>query len=319
MPKNKSKLPRSATPSREAIRSSSAPIVRHRAADPPPTLATDADDRRYCGIPYVDCYSYFDTVKYLSKTEITDAEQAWLRSHCKHLDIRRHGSWVRPKRGAPYQLVIWPWRFRIECHLPDRDARAFFAKLRDTKLTAAHIARDFTFADERGKSAMLDLFSTCWVQSHLKNDLRIFFDNGGFSTGRRAKGTYFTGYADLACRIDGVTDCWHFEQRAHGTKALAQADLHGPADLIDFDHQRHWQLKDKECLRSLDRRTLGRIQRNRLDKTRDQQSTARDLRVGGLLWRIFGTDEFGNTSVQHFIRGYGRGPFISELGIQCAG
>ncbi|MET4629444.1 hypothetical protein ABIB83_006483 [Bradyrhizobium sp. I1.8.5] len=319
MKKLRSKNTQSATRPHDAIRSSSAPLKRIRPVDPPPIFAADADDRRFCGIPYVDCYHYFDTVKYLSKTEITAADQAWLRSHCKHLDIRRHGSWARPKQGPPYQLVIWPWLFRIECHLPDRDALTFFATLRDTKLTAAHIARDFTFDDGRGKSAMLDLFSTSWVQPHLKNDLRIFFDNGGFSTGRRAKGTYFTGYADLACRIDGVTDCWHFEQRAHGTKALAQADLHQPADLIEFDHIQHWQLKDKLCLRTLDKRELGRSHRNRQDRTRDQQSTARDLRIGGLLWRRFGTDEFGDSSVQHFIRGYGRGPFIGELRIQCAG
>ncbi|MBR0852147.1 hypothetical protein JQ543_30735 [Bradyrhizobium diazoefficiens] len=304
--------------SRNRIRSSSAPIVRYRAAEPPPILATAPDGRRYCGIPYADCYFYFDTVKYLTKIEINEADRAWLRSHCKHLDIRRHGSWVRAKRGHR-QVNIWPWRLRIECHLPDRAALAFFAKLRDTKLTAAHLARDFTFEGSPGKWAMLDLFSGAWVQPHLKNDLRIIFDNGGFSTGRRAKGTYFTAYADLACRIDGITDCWHFEQRSHGTKALAQANLHEPADLIDFDHERHWEVKDRECLRWLDKRTLGRTHRNRQDKTRDQQSAARDLRIGGLLWRIFGTDEFGNSSVQHFIRGYGRGPFIRELRIQCAG
>jgi hypothetical protein len=285
-------------------RSSSSPIVRIRPPNPPPILPTASDERRYCGIRHVDRYEYFDTVKYLSKSEISDADQAWLRSHCKYLDIRAHGHWVRPKRGQPYKLNIWPWRFRIEIHVPDLAALDFFAKLPDTEVRAVHIARDFTFDDETGKSAMLDLFSERYVQRWQRKRQRISFDNGGLSTGRRGKGQYFTCYISKPCRIDGIVDCFHGEGRHHGTKALAQIGIHSPADLLDFHFSQYHSAKDQECLREIDKRRLGQYIRNRADHTRDQHAHPSDLRIGGLLWRIHAMDQFGNSSVQQFIRSY---------------
>jgi hypothetical protein len=300
MAKNNQKAARNTT----RHRSSSSPIVRIRPPDPPAILPTASDDRRYCGIRYADRYEYFDTVKYLSKTEISEADQARLRAHCKHLDIRRHGHWVRPKRGRPYQLKIWPWRFRIEIHVPDREALEFFAKLPDTEIRAVHIARDFTFDGEPGKSAMLDLLSQHYVQRWQRKRQRISFDNGGLSTGRRGKGQYFTCYISRPCRIDGIVDCFHGEGRHHGTRALAQIGIHNPADPLDFDFAQYHSAKDQECLKEIDKSRLGQYLRNKADNTRDQHQRASDLRIGGLIWRIYGIDQFGNSSVQQFIRSY---------------
>ena len=294
-------------------RSSSASIIRVRPIDPPPILPTALDAPRYCGIPYVDCHEYFDTVKYLSKKPISEDDVRWLRSHCKHLDIRPHGQMVFPKHGQPYQLNIYPWRFRIEIHVPDREALKFFAKLHSIKVTAVHIARDFTFDDETGNFALLYLYEMHWVQRWQRKRQRISFDNGGLSTGRRRKGHYETCYSSRPCRIDGVVDCFHAERRHLGTKALAQIGIHHPKDLLDFSFPEYHSKKDQSSLIAIDKRVLGRRIRNRMNKTRDQHAQAIDLRLGGLLWRIHGTDQFGNASIEQFIRNYGRGSFLGSL------
>lgn len=299
-----SKAKPTATQPPKPQRSSSASIKRVRASDPRPMPATDADVRRYCGIPYVDRYQYFDTVKYLGKTEISEAARAWLRAHCRRLDIRPHGKMLFPPNGEPYQINIHPWRFRIEIHGPDRAALAFFAELPNIKVTAAHIARDFTFDDAAGKSALLDLFEMHWVQRWQRKSKRISFDNGGLSTGRRRKGHYETVYISRPCRIDGIVDCFHGEGRYLGTKGLAQIGICSASDLPGFDFTEYHAEKDRNCLMAIDKRRLGRYARNRMQKTRDQQAHDSDLRLGGLIWRIYSLDQFGNRSVEQFIRSY---------------
>lgn len=306
MPKIRSNHTGSATQPRDAIRSSSASIVRYRAAEPPPARRTEPDERRYCGIPYVDCYFYFDTVKYLTKSEIVEADQGPLRARCKHLDIREHGEWIYPKNGTPYQLNIWPYRFRVEIHVPDHIALAYLAELPQTIVTAAHIARDFTFDDERDKYSMLHTFEECWVQRWQRKRRRISFDNGGISTGRRPKGSYFTLYASKPCRIDGIWDCLHGEGRHHGRKALERIGIFSSADLLDFNFQAYWREKDRQSLKRINRAQLGRQIRNQLRGQRDQKVRSRDRRIGGLIWRLHGTDNFGIISSEQFIRSYPR-------------
>jgi hypothetical protein len=298
-------------------KSPSRPLKRIRASDPSPISETDADERRFCSIPYADSYFYFDTVKYLSKSEIAGADMAWLHRACKRVDIRAHGQWVRPKNGEPYQINIYPYRFRIEVHVPypkrgltdlrdltDLSVLEFFAKLPDTKVTAAHIARDFTFDDEAGISAMLELFEMHWVQRWQRKHERISFDNGGLSTGRRSKGYYETVYISRPCRIDGVVACFHGEGRHLGTAALAQIGINSASDLLDFDFTKYHSQKDQSSLKAIDKHRLGRYARNRTQKTRDREADAADLRIGGLIWRIYSLDDFGNRSVEQFIRSY---------------
>jgi hypothetical protein len=299
------KVAQLATHRSEPHNSSSAPLVRIRAPEIAPPLAAEPDERRFCGIRYLDCYRYLDTVKYLSKGAISEADQHWLRSHCKHLDIRQHGDWLDPQSGTPYQVNIHPWRFRIEIHLPDDDALGYFAKRRGVKVTAAHVARDFTFDDASGKWAMLELFDNHFVQRWQRKWKRISFNNGGMSTGRRGKGSYLTCYVSKPCRIDGIVDCFHGEGRHHGTSALAQIGIHSPADLLHFDHAGYWGQQDQR-LKEIDKQRLGRYIRNRMRNTRDQQADHLDMRLGGLLFRIHSIDQFGNASVQHFIRQYPR-------------
>lgn len=320
MPKNRSQQTPGATPPRDPIRSSSAPVQRIRPANPAAMAAHTLDEPRFCGVPYADRHFYFDTLKFLSKTDIGATDRAWLDKCCKHVDIRAHGDWIVPKRGASYQLNIWPWRFRIEAHVPypDRDLRnldvlKFFAKLPDTKVTAAHPARDFTFPDEFAKITMLDVLYAHYFQPWQRDhEWKTFFQRNnpvtgelvGFSTGRRGLGNYFTCYISQHCRIDGVADCFHGEGRHHGTKPLKQIRIYLPQDLVDFDHRLYWREKDRRTLRQIDKRRLGQFLRNRADKTRDQTLMSCDLRIGGFIWRKMAVDDWDRFSVQHFLRSY---------------
>jgi hypothetical protein len=305
------------TPVRSPQRRPSKPLKRVRAINPAADPAIALDSRVWRGIRYADCYGYFDTIKVLSKRPIPEAGLAMLRAHCKHLDVRYHGEWIRPASGKPYQLNIYPWLFRIELHVPDQAALEYLAKRRGLKLTRADLARDFTFDEEEGKHRMLAICEEHFIQPHQRINARISFDNGGMSTGRRNKGRYLTAYADLACRIDGVVDCFHLEYRHLGTQALARLGLHHPRNLRNFNHAGYWTQIDQEQYRMIDKERLGRHHGNRQSGERRHQSDqtpfhgyrSHDRWLGSLLYRIHASDQFGNLSVQSFIKNYGKGPF----------
>jgi hypothetical protein len=315
---------RSNRPSTDSLishRRPSKPLVRIRASDPTANPATALDGARWRGIPIADTYHYFDTLKFLSKRPIPEGAIAMLRAHCKHVDIRPHGSWAHPQSGESYQINIYPWRFRIEVHVPDQVALEYFAKRRGLKLTRADLARDFTFNDEHPKNRMLEIFEEHFIQPHQRVAARISFDNGGMSTGRRYKGRYFSAYISRECRVDGVVDCFHGEYRHLGTQALAQIGIHQPKDLLDFNHAEYWSRIDRQ-LSAIDRERLGRYHSNRHNQQHSRASDqtpfygrrSHDQWLGSLLYRIHAIDEYGRRSVQSFIRNYGRGPFLIPLG-----
>jgi len=281
-------------------------------------LQTDADDRRYCGIHYSDRYEYFDTVYFQSERLISAEDQWWLEDHCDRLDILQDGQVI----GGRTVKVFYPYRFQIEVHRPDRKGLEYLARI-DIKLTAVHIARDFTFDDSNGKGALLDFVSKHWVQPHQRKTRRVARfdngqdDNGGGSTGRRGKGHYETYYASEACRIDGVVDCFHSEGRHHGKIALQHIGIDHKFKLLDFDFTEYWRKKDRTSFKGIDIQRLGQYHSNRQRGSRNRKSD-RDWRIGSVLIRKHAFDWLGNICVQQFIQKYGSGPFLrnaDELGL----
>ena len=300
-------------------------VIAIPAPDPAPNRSDAPDEPRWRGIAYADRYYYFDTLKFLALHPLSEIDQAFLRRHSKHLDIRLHGKMVFPKGREPYQVNIWPERLRIEIQLPDRAALEFLAKIKGLKLTRADIAIDFTFDDASGKHDMFNYFEKHFTQPYQRKEReQKIFDNGGsdagLSTGIREKGHYFTGYNSRECRIDGVVDCFHFESRNHGTRRLARLGLHHPKDLLDFNHAGYWQQIESQFL-TVDKERLGRFHRNRqknLNLRAFEQMPylgrqSKNYAIGAFLYRFYATDEFGNVSVMQFLRTYGRGPFIMRL------
>ncbi len=299
----------------------SASVRRIRAADPPPLPPTAPDGRRYCSIPYEECHHYFDTAHFISKRLIAAEDRWWLEEHCDRIDILWDGQLFFDKRRKSWReiCVYYPHRFRIEIQVPDDEARVFLARLcltGDFKLVTAHPARDFNFDHRRNdKGDMHDLFNEHWVQPHQRKDRSaVRFDNGsndngGGSTGRRGKGHFFTHYASEHCRIDGIVECFHIEGRYLGKQALAKIGIDTASDLINFDHEALWRKADQACLKEIDVQRLGQYHSNRRRGSRQRQSD-RHRRIGGLLIRKYGLDQFGNICVQQFIQRYGRGPFL---------
>lgn len=270
------------------------------------------------GIPYADCYRYIDTLKFLARHPISDSHLDILRHHSKHLDVRAHGEMVFPKGRQPYQLNIHPSRFRIELQLPDQTALRLLALQSDLKLTRAELAIDFTFDDEQGKYRMLKYFEEHFVHPHQRKNMRKHFDNGGFSTGRRKRGHYFTGYCDLPCRIDGIVDCFHFEARHLGADDLAHIGLRHASDLLTLDHAAYWEKIERNFLH-IDKERFGRFYENRRTGKRRRVSDqtpfigrrSKDFAIGALIYRLDALDITGKRTVQQFIRKYGRGPFVT--------
>jgi hypothetical protein len=297
-------------------------LIRVRAPNPAADPATALDGARWRGIRYADRYRYFDTIKVLSLRPIPEAALVMLRAHCKHVDVRRHNEVLHPKKGKPYQINIYPWLFRIELHVPDQAALEYLAKRRGLKLTRADPAQDWTFDDEQAKLALFDHLAEHFTQPHLKKHKRISFDNGGISTGIKSKGRYFTFYASRECRIDGIVECLHIEGRYLGTEALAHIGLHKSKDLLRFDHAGYWAQIEAQQILAIDAERLGRHHSNRISRERKQHSDptpfhgyrSHDRWLGSLLYRIHASDEYGNVSVQSFLRNYGRGAFLLNPG-----
>lgn len=270
------------------------------------------------GIPYADCYRYIDTLKLLAPHPLSEGDLELLGKHSRHLDVRAHGEMIFPKGGQPYQLNIYPWRFRIELQLPDRSALKLLALQSHLKLTRAEFAIDFTFDDERGKYRMLEYFEEHFVHPHQRKNMRKHFDNGGLSTGRRKRGHYFSGYCDRPCRIDGIVDCFHFEGRHLGAEDLAQIGLRQTSDLLNFDHVAYWN-KIEEYFLHIDKERFGRFYENRRTGMRRRISPqipfigrkSKDFAIGAFLYRLDALDITGKRTVQQFIRKYGRGPFVT--------
>lgn len=284
----------------------------------PPSSNRSLNEQCWHGIRYSDRYYYIDTLKFLARHSLSESALNLFRRHSKHLDVRAHGEMVFPKQGQPYQLNLFPWRFRIELQLPDEIALKALAAQSQLKLTRVELATDFTFDDEQGKYRMLDYFEEHFVHPRQRHNLRKSFDNGGMSTGRRKRGHYFTGYCSLPCRIDGVLDCFHFEARHLGAEDLARIGLRETRDLLAFDHVRYWQKIDRNFLH-VDKERFGRFYENRRTGRRRRVSDqapflgrSRDFAIGALLYRLDAVDKTGKRTVQQFIKKYGRGPFVTE-------
>lgn len=70
-----------------------------------------------------------------------------------------------------------------------------------------------------------------------------------------------------------------------------------------------------QSLKRISRAHPGRQIRNQLSGQRDQKVKNRDRRIGGLIWRLHGTDKFGAISSEQFIRSY---PDVDQLKILLA-
>ena len=259
-------------------------------------------------------------------TALSTKDRATLEQHCDHLNVRKHGEWVR---GWSKPVNIYPAVQRIEATRPRAAFIEYFANRDDAHLSNAEIAADLTFDNEPDKYRLLKFFERHLLQPRQnKKRALLLFDNGGISTNSKRKGShYFTGYVSKECRIDGIADCWHFEGRHRGKADLAHIGLHHPRDLASFNHEQYWQnWEDAGHLMEIDFSRLGRYHSNKFSRQRRKQSDqapfygrpSEDHWLGSMLWRIYGADEAGNINVQTFIRNYGRGPYLRKLGFLSA-
>ena|ERR1700754_3731758 len=308
------KGPRTASPAMPGGPSASLKRIRAWSA---PQIPTASDGARWHGIPYVDCYHYFDTLYFLSEFPLGSHDAYWLEQHCKRLRIFKDGEILYGKVSAKYPRgrkriirVFPPYRFLIEAHVPDREALELLVR-HPLKLIAAHPARDFTFDHEQDKLAMLALFERCWRQPYQRQDRDAVRYDLGLSTGRRPKGRYDTAYASKPCRIDGIVECFHHDGRDLGSAVLRRIGLGETLNLLNFDFAGYFRKKDQDSLRDIDLKRLGQYHRNRQRRSRSRQADE-DQRLGGLIFRIHAIEPDGEFSIRAFIRNYGNGPYVRK-------
>lgn len=305
-----------------AYRGSSHGLERIAASDQPALPIIALDGAVWGGIQPTVIDPYVDTAKYLKKTLTPPAERRWMRRRCKRLDIRKHGDWIVPRNGRPYQLNIYPHRERIEIQQPKPALLEHFSQRNDVHLSAIHLAVDLTFEDEWGKERALEIFQRHLVQRYQRAKRpNIHFATGISSNSKRKGGHFFTGYNSKPCRIDNNPHCFHFEDRRRGSRSMQAIGIRDHRDPPQFDHLAYWlEFERNGNLLDIDLERLGQHHENRRNKTKQRISArpflgrrSKELYIGALLFRAFSRSGDGEITVDAFLRNYRRGPFIRQL------
>jgi hypothetical protein len=216
----------------------------------------------------------------------------------------------------------WRYRQKLELHQPSAAALARIAHRTDALLNYAEPACDLIFHDWCAAADCFELFRDGFLQPWHRRSMPVRgYEHGnaqGFSTrappqpGQRRNGHWFVFYADRPCKLTGERNCVHFEGRHAGAQVLRRLGLHHPRDLRDFDFDGYFARWMR--LHQVDRDRLGRWDHNRRTGNRRTRSCNDDRLRGALLYRLRSRHPDGSgNSLQRFVDGYGRGPFLTRI------
>ena len=273
--------------------------------------------------------SHFDKVAFRTSTKPTKGERDFLRRNALSFDVRR---------GHPIR--------------PDHPIRRHF----DQKFVATLVVptgQAFELADELGWTpnyveAALDAITGEWQAARMLHEfLDATFvkswhgkqqfvrignpDLGGDDpcatsySGQRRANSRFAWYSGRSSKITNEP-CLHLEHRHQGLGACRRADIHSPADFLDFDHVAHWQ-RHLTCYR-IDFAQLGRSHLNGIEGNRRQKPRVdigrtgfaydQDAATGRILFRALSVHEHQQMrSMQRFVDQHGRGAFLRRLDVSA--
>ena len=271
---------------------------------------------------------FFDKVAFRATEKPTKGERDFLRQNSRAFDVRR---------GHPIR--------------PDHPIRGFDQKFVATLVVPTGQA--FELADELGWmpnyfEAALDAITGEWQAARMLHDfldatfvkswhgkqqfVRIGNPDLGADdpcatsySGQRRANSRFAWYSGRSSKITNEP-CLHLEHRHQGLGACRRADIHSPADFLDFDHVAHWQ-RHLACYR-IDFAQLGRSHLNEIEGTRRQKPRVdigrtgfaydQDAATGHVLWRVLSVHEHQQMrSMQRFIDQHGRGAFLRRLDVSA--
>ena len=272
--------------------------------------------------------AFFDKVAFRTSTKPTKGERDFLRRNALSFDVRR-GHPIRP--DYPIRRRFDP-KFVVTLVVPTGQAFELADELGWTPnyFEAALDAITGEWREALGVHYFLDeTFLQSW---HGKQQLVRISDDPDLGSddpcatsysGQRRANRRFAWYSDLLSKITDEP-CLHLEHRYQGLGACRRADIHSPADFLDFDHVAYWQ-RYLACYR-IDFAQLGRSHANGIEGSRRQKPRVdvsrsgfvydRDARTGGLLFRALSAHKHQQMrSMQRFIDQYGRGSFLRRLDV----
>lgn len=269
-------------------------------------------------------YDYFDKIRlWLREPLLTSTQLKQLREHCGPGGLYH-------QEGPAY--FDWRYRQKLELYQPSRRALNLLAHRDDALLNHVEPACDLIFADRFGTEDCFELFRDGFLQPWHRRRTQVHgYERGnsqGFTTrappqpGQRRNGHWCVFYADRPCKLTGERNCFHFEGKHAGAQYVRRLGLQQPRDLLGFDFDGYFARWMRLYQVDLDR--LGRWDHNRRTGNRRKRSyvaqyssritTDSDRLRGGLLYRLRSQHPDGSgCSLQRFVDGYGRGPFLRPV------
>jgi hypothetical protein len=206
----------------------------------------------------------------------------------------------------------------LTLNLPQKPAWEMVAELPGAKITYLEPANEFILPANRSSEDFHDLFNQFFAQSHHEKYRSNYRVRGttSYSTKDYVTGHSYRWYAHRPSKISGQPNCFKWEGRHQGERAVGQIGVHNPKDCINFDFEAY--RNERLRLYELDWERFKRYHHNRQSKSRLRESSipaVNDWRVGiHILHRILWHPDFDvNGDVQRFIDVCGRGPFLTRI------
>ncbi|WP_108682076.1 hypothetical protein [Methyloceanibacter sp. wino2] len=240
---------------------------------------------------------------------VSPRQLAWLSGHCG-----------APLQGPPFVVnrtarFSSAYRQYLRLLQPQAAVLAWLAKRDDALLTYVEVAQDVIMPGEDELCAFAEQFNRSFVQHRHRSRQMTIFENGNARSGARTPGVTFQWYSDRHSKLTGEVDCFHFEARVSGSKAIKRHGFTcGNLSQVDLEDwfARLWSSKAIGLYRK-DLERLGRWLDNRRKRTRRRASIItdsgynEDLSRGCIAYRAVGS------TAQGLIDSFGRGPFVYTI------
>jgi len=226
-------------------------------------------------------HAYFDKVQFWLKVPADRRTLLILTQNCGR------GGLHFENKPAPFGRGYGQ---RIELRQPSPDALQWLAERDDVLINRVEIALDYVFESWSARDEAQEFLDFHLIRRWHSKKQKIRLYRAGKerdSRGRRkpervatidrAQTRYDSGrwsrngiaiYTERHSRVTGELCCLHLEWRANGRRAVQAAGIKSAEDLLQFDHHEFW--KKRLLLVDIDTERLGRIFRNRAEKTRSR-------------------------------------------------
>lgn len=233
------------------------------------------------------------------------------------------------------------YKYRLEIYQLQSSAFFILDELpTDAIVNYVEVVCDVICPDELTLERMAQTFLSGFLQPHHRGKQAYVYETDdhprltGFTTrkspkkGSRRRGFWFQWYIDRESRITGELNCFHFEGKHEGSRAVKRLGISYPRDIASFSFDAYFS-KYVGTLYEIDFERLGRCHSNRRTGGRrkkpfiDEYGRNLDLRVGHLIYRVLSLHPqsmyFPFNSLQRFTDRYGRGPFLKPYSIMFMG